>query len=674
MDPATITKLTLSGISAFSSTVKFCTEAYNAYRLSEEFGTDWVKVQRRLFIQYTKFAKLSEAPIHWFRGNLWNPEDDLSRAVKMQLIDIESHFKQCHDLMKKYESEDESMTDMAIEADPSHTQHLEPTIQQEEAQGSLAVKGSYGTTKKEAQKPHGLRKLVFWGKTKGKVERRPDSSKSVGTETASTSTLSTGGSLPRTDATSSKDVTSPGTSLFQTEADEEVTVPSQGSRIIPKFVTQGMQEVSDQAVEKQSTAGKYNRVRWVHYDRENFLKAIDDIERCNTQLDSLLQLHGVSDPADVLGVTDRGQPDQMERTKQIQGNLRRLHSALVNSNPAQVKSATQVFFTIQVNEDPEGLSEELVEIDDKLPIYSSQSSVSALHAHISGLQAEPSVLLYASTRHIRNEADTLPNAPDEVENLHTKLRSLAETTKRGDYEVVGTALSTGHPRDSHVLICHSSGPWYVTKSLKEFLSDASYTESLSVAQRLSVARLMTLSFLYFGHLSRTTDKYPRPENVLFYELRKTPSAHSDTVTASAGSEESSHEDNAQPEAYILNPYLAIGLGRKKHKIGGQPLGATSGLARRTVNPVAELGLVLFQVGTGTAVEYGSGAEGFRRAARHARLSLYELVSSCGPGFAELVGLCLDKGEDVFAPVTDADDRFMEDLRGWFRRKEETSIE
>ena len=100
-----ITKLTLSGISAFSTTVKFCTDAYNAYKLSESFGEDWVKVQRRLFIQYIKFEKLSKAPIHWFSDNLWNPEDRLSEAVNTQLIDIQSHFKNCHDLMKKYEDQ-----------------------------------------------------------------------------------------------------------------------------------------------------------------------------------------------------------------------------------------------------------------------------------------------------------------------------------------------------------------------------------------------------------------------------------------------------------------------------------------------------------------------------------------------------------------------------------------
>jgi len=108
MDPVTIAKFTLSGISVFSTAVNGCLKAYQAYKLSAAFGQDWVKAQRRLFIQYVKLRTLSKEPISWFTGDPLNEQDEFAQAVKFQLVDIESHFINCCELTKKYHNIGES--------------------------------------------------------------------------------------------------------------------------------------------------------------------------------------------------------------------------------------------------------------------------------------------------------------------------------------------------------------------------------------------------------------------------------------------------------------------------------------------------------------------------------------------------------------------------------------
>lgn len=55
-----------------------------------------------------------------------------------------------------------------------------------------------------------------------------------------------------------------------------------------------------------------------------------------------------------------------------------------------------------------------------------------------------------------------------------------------------------------------------------------------------------------------------------------------------------------------------------------------------VNPVVELGLVLFQVGTGVALDYGNGEAGFEGALKEAQLGMHRLATRCGPVFSDLI--------------------------------------
>jgi hypothetical protein len=108
MEPLVATKITLSGLSIFASLITGSVRAYQAYKLSAAFGEDWVAADRRLFIQRAKLQALSQAKLAWFKNDLGNEEDDLTRAIRAQLIEIYGHFKKCGELMKKYHDIGES--------------------------------------------------------------------------------------------------------------------------------------------------------------------------------------------------------------------------------------------------------------------------------------------------------------------------------------------------------------------------------------------------------------------------------------------------------------------------------------------------------------------------------------------------------------------------------------
>ncbi|KAK0706987.1 hypothetical protein B0T26DRAFT_756395 [Lasiosphaeria miniovina] len=74
--------------------------------------------------------------------------------------------------------------------------------------------------------------------------------------------------------------------------------------------------------------GLYNQIRWVDHDRGRLLPEISRIEHGNAQLESLLRLHSVSDPAAMLGdsAATRDEAAELEarmaRVREVQMALR----------------------------------------------------------------------------------------------------------------------------------------------------------------------------------------------------------------------------------------------------------------------------------------------------------------------------------------------------------------
>ncbi|KAJ3562864.1 hypothetical protein NPX13_g8400 [Xylaria arbuscula] len=168
MDPGTITKLTLMGVSVFAKTVDTCIAAYKAYKISASFGEDWVAADRRFTIQLAKLKTLSQTPISWFENDFRNEQDELTIAVKMQLVDIEGHFIKCRNIIKKYHKQgvNNCLPNQCILNSRLTTINIEKALgyQEDKAQELLEEQGQKNSQQplpKPGKKSAPLRKLAF---------------------------------------------------------------------------------------------------------------------------------------------------------------------------------------------------------------------------------------------------------------------------------------------------------------------------------------------------------------------------------------------------------------------------------------------------------------------------------------------------------------------------------
>ncbi|RBQ70716.1 hypothetical protein FVER14953_21755 [Fusarium verticillioides] len=162
---------------------------------------------------------------------------------------------------------------------------------------------------------------------------------------------------------------------------------------------------------------------------------------------------------------------------------------------------------------------------------------------------------------------------------------------------------------------------------------------------------MAIAFHDFAHVFEVTDQPPRPERIRYYR----PEDEGDSWV------------NDPDESVVLNPYLSIDFGTQRPP---QLPGISSGLVRQVVNPVVELGLVLYQIGSSDAVDYQSGVNGVKHAKVNVMKSLHKLDEMCNGSFTEVVQTCLDWRNSITAPVEKGDYVWIDRIRHWLRVQEE----
>ncbi|KAK0613646.1 hypothetical protein B0T14DRAFT_557169 [Immersiella caudata] len=651
--------------------------SFFAVAIGAAFGDDWTAAQRRLYIQYVKLDTLCKSQTTWFTNDLFNEQDLITAAIRKQLVGVESQFKKCSGLMKKYDDIEEKLAKAELK---SASKSRESTV----ASDSDDVK----------------KKSVWWKRLAARDKKRKKRlGKSQGTTAEQT--------LQMLSVSSDETVVGPADRTASNYVVQVLSAPETDLGALPEeeMVSKILKDESNQAAARQKALGLYNRLRWADHDRKTLLRAIEEIERGTRELDNLLQLRCPRDSGIVFGgesVSLKLGP-AMERVDQVQKAMKRLHDVLARSAPSNLQDSPHGFgFSIQISEQPESLAQDLVEElpqDDTdllktLPTPTWTAWTIQAH-HFKSLEDEKaSILFYALTR-LRPSPGS-PKGSTEVAaslDLHRERESIHECEDH--YRICSTI---GSPADVHHLVIHKGGPWRQVGSLRDALSaeavrveteqrrdsveaGAENTTSapspaseaanqpnsslpshpgrpsdpvpspspisalsldITASERLQVARLIVIAFLHTALVCRATEQSPRPEKIFFYQ-------NSDDQQETPGS------------SRILNPYVSIDFGlSNKGGRGKVPLGTSSGLSKKIVNPVAELGLVLFQIGAGMALDYGVDG---RNAVKEARLRMHVVGLRCGPNFADAVALCLDKHRVLYEPVGEEDYRFMEQLRG-----------
>lgn len=160
---------------------------------------------------------------------------------------------------------------------------------------------------------------------------------------------------------------------------------------------------------------------------------------------------------------------------------------------------------------------------------------------------------------------------------------------------------------------------------------------MSCTQILQLPRIVATSHIYFA-LVRSSCVEARPYNYRFYRLSE------DEETWNDG------------EPLELRPYLSIGFGQNTPR---KKIEATSSVGKAHNSSLIEVGLTIYQIGTGMNVDDGTGRAGLMKARAQVMNSLGALERCVGPRFTEIVQMCLESTNPKLLPKADDENVVME---------------
>ena len=87
------------------STINICRKIYKAWKLSESFGEDYSEVARNLQIQWARIETLRRKNTQYLSTKVdTSGEDDPHvRGIINQIINLQRHFRQCDEIVKRNE-------------------------------------------------------------------------------------------------------------------------------------------------------------------------------------------------------------------------------------------------------------------------------------------------------------------------------------------------------------------------------------------------------------------------------------------------------------------------------------------------------------------------------------------------------------------------------------------
>lgn len=384
-------------------------------------------------------------------------------------------------------------------------------------------------------------------------------------------------------------------------------------------------KLASQAAEEEAktydiSVNYFKKMAWARRDFDTLRATIVNLQNGNNNLESIVKLIGLKDPAKSLPSSDAAERfwpiiDKVERA------LRNLHQDLMDIN-VDTEEHGSYFLSIQLFENFERNRSALAK-QPGIKLYEG-SEVFNIQRHDSEAMNDSSKLLLIESIgrdfSIASRTTLIDSRTSswKVDNM-CQLRNLEKpndlvANNRLGLEQWGCFHSSPKSRFLNIVYHSTKGEWSSTDSLDSMLRKGVYRAYMQPSQIVQLARLILSAHLYLENVRKDyTD--PRPQHYRFYQT--------------SGSDDSWNDDNP----LVLRPYLAFGFGRRAPL---PELGAVSGVGRAQSSSMMELGLILYQVGIGELVDYGSGAKGLQEAKNTALNGLHALDRRVGPIYTEIV--------------------------------------
>ena len=173
----------------------------------------------------------------------------------------------------------------------------------------------------------------------------------------------------------------------------------------------------------------------------------------------------------------------------------------------------------------------------------------------------------------------------------TQNRTLDEKGRVETWGYFPTRRSRSVTNDLHI-VHQVTASWRNPLHLADILSDPSFVEHVTPVEITWLAKLLVTSHLCFLPVQRDLNVQPRPSNYRFY-----------------CNPDEDFDPWAKHNPLVLKPFLSIGFGTSRKST----LGGPSDFNHPPYASVMELGLVLYQIGAGRVIHYGSGRAGLAEA-------------------------------------------------------------
>lgn len=380
--------------------------------------------------------------------------------------------------------------------------------------------------------------------------------------------------------------------------------------IVTNFTTQ-----QEEAKKIRQLNSFFRKVVWVDGDRDLLCKAIDDLRTGNADLEWLLEHRPRKDPKKMLPFTRNPDAPTVKNASLIQEVIQRLHEALASANTA--KAPEGLVIDVQLTEDPWDTTSDAAQ-QDYLPFRPS-TYVFVLRVLLPGELSATQIL--AETTCVPNATPVVPDVLNvRIADLHLDVGAAVTAGNAGpeDYEPLGYVCRATSAADTHHLFYDTQDKWVTTKSLEDIIPSKEFRQQLSPVHRGQLARLFAISSLYLS-LVRNTCAIINPSAVRYYH-QAFKKDHTWSLDA----------------PFVLTAYLRVGFGSRPPKL---VLGERS-ISRRKINPIVELGVMLFQIGACRALQYSADPVGVPHARVEAVKCIHEVDASAGPAFTEMVQACL----------------------------------
>ena len=391
------------------------------------------------------------------------------------------------------------------------------------------------------------------------------------------------------------------------------------------------QDVAQERAEVADSVSYWRKVAWVHEDREALKELIGDIRDANNDLGSLIDSIAIETSQTTLPRFPRVE-SMWPMVRRVERDLHALHHDLRHVNNA-TNGHGPYHLTIQLFEDHDDNKSDFEKLLDGQLRLNDNSHVFNIQRHASEqMQDERSELFVIET------AEYDEAVASRLPRLH-RLQALDSPQGVDFASAPGVEcwgyLSAPDPIEiASVVFRSTDASWSSKITLRNVLEGGIYRTKITPIQTVQLARLILCTHLYLERVLRDFPKL-RPEHYRYYQ---TP-------------EEDKEWDSDSP--LVLSPWLAIPFGRR---LPAPKMGARRGVPQAQSNAMIEIGLVLYQIGTGEPVQYESGDQALKNAKDGALQTLDKLDKRVSSIYAEMVQEFLEFRRPAAYLLSPADDQ------------------